>query len=148
MWQLYGIYCFILGRLGRKSCSDTVCQSNGNPKVHILVNSQLWQASRSSVNGDQVLYRKVSLGLWHQSCGHPIMWFHAAMQVCFQWSYNFHKFSFSFLSFMYLPMCLLISSSNDMINVKFAWSTYCPQMAIFGVNIYPVDKVTRCVWNF
>lgn len=67
-----------LGRLGRKSCSHTMCKSNGNPKICILFHPQLWQASRSSPYGDQVLHWKVSPGFRPKSRYNSFMWIHAS----------------------------------------------------------------------
>lgn len=71
-------FFFCLGRLGRKSCSYTMCKSNGNPEICILFHPQLWQASWSSTNGDKVLHWEVSSGLGPNSHHNPVMWFHAS----------------------------------------------------------------------
>lgn len=71
--------CLFLGRLGRKSCSNTMCKSYGNPEVCLLLHSQLRQTSRSSTNGDQVLHREVSSRLGSEFPYHPPMWVHAGI---------------------------------------------------------------------
>ena len=69
------LFFFCLGRLGRKSFSYTMCNSNGNPEVYFLFHPQLWQASWSSTNG---LHWEVSSGLRPKSHHNPVMWFHAS----------------------------------------------------------------------
>lgn len=70
---------FCLGRLGRKSCSYTMCKSNGNPEVCVLFHSQLRQASWSSINGNQVLHWEVSSGYRSNPHHNPVVWFHAGI---------------------------------------------------------------------
>ena len=69
---------FYLGRLGRKSCSDTMCKGYGNPEIYFLLHPQLWQASWSSTYGDQVLHWEVSQGRRPKSHRHSTLWFHAS----------------------------------------------------------------------
>lgn len=71
-------FFFCLGRLGRKSCSYTMCKSNGNPEICVLFHPQLWQASWGSTNGDKVLHWEVSSGFRPNSHHNPVMWFHAS----------------------------------------------------------------------
>lgn len=77
--QAYLLYPFILGRLGRKSCSYTMCKSHGHSKIYIFLDSQLRQASWSSSDGDQTLYREVSPRFRPEPRCNSVMWLHAGI---------------------------------------------------------------------
>lgn len=89
---------FILGRLGRKSGSYTMCKSNGNTEIHFLFHPQLRQTSWSSTHGNQILYWEIYSGFRVEPCCYSAVRFHAGN--------NIYHSSLRFFTMYFSPLML------------------------------------------
>lgn len=79
-----------------------MCKSHGNPKICLLFHSQLWQASRSSTYGDQVLHWEVSSRFRPEPHNYSTLWFHAGECLLFAaFSYCWNALLLIWFSFMF-----------------------------------------------